>query len=1181
MSCLKLFTTKLHSPNRGGVNSRSNVKSFGSLLRRNTIVLCISLLFYALPSSAQMVFSFSDVAVTTKNLRNGVTLVEFPVGTDLATVMSKVSGVTVGGSTVNTSEIIPNPSTVSLTDDCEMTFLYQGKAYGFHFSEGKYFTAVFTTDPHIGQTDDDGTAIATMQAYVSKIVNIGKSGGAQFTFSALPGYVPTCDIAISLGDMDADSKTSSTDFNTAHQGYADAKIPLVVMCGNHDLVPDYWTGEKGGKGLTYGLTGGSTCNNTAIKTTDSYRTALSSYGITDATTITDGTKHKQFNPYTFTFNGVRFFVGQTYWFQKPYTAPTLTKSATYYAPDGVISALETFVNNNAKGQPAVWMQHYPFVSGSDIDRYWLDMNDVGRFITTSDASAYGTNDANIAGSYISETAKAYAKKKKDKMTEIMKLTKNPVNFSGHSHFVQKAEYNGITDYTAAPTGKSDTEGFAYVVLMKGNKGVVEVKEFRFNIETIAGGNDVKQDILPADAQATAVKMAEGLQNMGITVANDKKLSEATNADMMKKSMDAMSEAFQTYITNNGGSNVDVTKLLGDNTDFETTEGAAYANITNVKPQTGWTEVVESYSTSDNSGFIHLRQATDQGATTNSLYVRAKWQDNSNSRLQVLKQCGLPAGVYELKYKLKTVGTFSENLNYIECGGLRYMTQLSEGKWTERKQLICLDEPSTLTVSFGFAGEQGENEYAVNIDDLTLTYVGAFTSGTEMTSLIKNPTFTEGTTAKEVQGDSGQVYAPNEWDFAYSYEGWKDTKFIDDGSTFNAWAGTIKRAELSQDITLPNGVYRLSADVHTSSPASSSTIALYGFGDNQKIARSEEAWGNSDDKSPFYNYSCTFEVTNGTATIGIRSDKAYYQVKNFKLVYLGSTVNEETGQETDNSYLRQDYYWNGRNNLEFDATKAKYSKAKGVVVYPQNANQLVKALSGQFADMTNKIVDGTCETLKLTDKADFNSSSSFTATTATFDRSFSAGTISTVCLPFAPTGYSGTFFELTSVTDNYLIFTSVDNPQPNTPYIYKGDANELLSGNNVDVAATPSTEMKGNEVDGYFLKGVYKTTPVSDIFGFSTDGKLLKATTAKMNQFRAFIQSPEAVANSKIGFASFDGTTTALDNMLFVEKGKKVDVVSAGGAVVRHGVDAGKALEGLQKGVYVIVNGSNKQKVIKR
>ena len=1135
-----------------------------------------------------MVFSFSDVAVTTKNLRNGVTLVEFPVGTDLATVMSKVSGVTVGGSTVKTSEIIPNPSTVSLTDDCEMTFLYQGKAYGFHFSEGKYFTAVFTTDPHIGQEQThDGTAIATMQAYVSKIVNIGKSDGAQFTFSALPGYVPTCDIAISLGDMDKDNQTSSTDFKTAHQGYADANIPLVVMCGNHDLVPDYWDGEKGDKGLTYGLGntiswGGMNSNNMSITTTDSYRNALKTYGITDATPITYGTSYKQFNPYTFTSNGVRFFVGQTYWFQKPYTAPTNIKSATYYAPDGVISALETFVKDNAQGQPAVWMQHYPFASGSDIDRYWLDMNDVGRFITTSDASDYGTKDSNIAGSYTSETAKAYAKKKKDKMTEIMKLTKNPVNFSGHSHFVQKAVYNGITDYTAAPTGKSGTEGFAYVVLMKGNKGVVEVKEFRFNIETIAGGNDVKQDILPADAQATAAKMAEGLQNIGITVANDKKLSAATTADMMKKSMDAMSEAFQTYIAKNGGSNVDVTKLLGDNTNFETTDGSAYPNLNNVKQQTGWTEVVESYSSSNNAGYIHLRQATDQGATTtNSLYVRAKWQDNSNSRLQVLKQCGLPAGVYELKYKLKTVGTFSENLNYIECGGVRYMAQLSEGSWNERTQRIYTYEPSTLTISFGFAGQQGGTEYAVNIDDLTLTYVGAFTSGTEMISFIKNPTFTEGTTAKEVQGDGGQVYAPNEWDFAYSYEGWNDTKFIDDGSTFNAWAGTIKRAELSQDITLPNGVYRLSADVHTSSPASSSTIALYGFGDNQKIARSEEAWGNSDDKSPFYNYSCTFEVTNGTATIGIRSDKAYYQVKNFKLVYLGSTVNEETGQETDNSYLRQDYYWQGRNNLEFDATNAKYSKAKGVVVYPQNANQLVKALSGQFADMTNKIVDGTCETLKLTDKADFNSSSSFTATTATFDRSFSAGTISTVCLPFAPTGYSGTFFELTSVTDNYLIFTSVDNPQPNTPYIYKGDANGLLKGNNVAVAATPSTEMKGNEVDGYFLKGVYKTTQVSNIFGFSTDGKLLKATEANMNQFRAFIQSPEAVANSKIGFASFDGTTTALDNMLFVEKGEKVDVVSAGGAVVRHGVDAGKALEGLQKGVYVIVNGSNKQKVIKR
>lgn len=507
-----------------------------------------------------------------------------------------------------------------------------------------------------------------------------------------------------------------------------------------------------------------------------------------------------------------------------------------------------------------------------------------------------------------------------------------------------------------------------------------------------------------------------------------------------------------------------------------------------------------------------------------------------------------------------------------------MTLLSEGNWTERKQLIYLNEPSTLTVSFGFAGQQGGSEYAVNIDDLTLTYVKPFESGTNVTTLIRNPKFIEGTTAKEVFSDKQKMNVPKEWNFTYSYSGWKDTNTIDDGSTFNAWAGTINRAELWQKITLPNGVYRLAADVKTDTPSETSTIALYGYGNNQKIARSEEAGG---DDSSFNNYSCTFEVVDGTATIGIRSDKAYYQVKNFDLVYLGKSLDATTEQETDDSYLRQDYYWNGRNNLEFDATADKYSKAKNVVVYPQMPNQLVKALAGQFADMTNKIVDGKCETFSLTDKAQFKSSSSFTATKAKFNRTFNAGTVSTVCLPFAPTDYKGTFFELTSVNDDYLIFTSVDNPQPNTPYIYKGDVSGLLEGSSVSVAATPGSGMEGNTVEGYCLKGVYENTAVDEIFGFNTSGQLLKATTANMTPFRAFIQSPVAVANSKIGFASFDGTTTALDNMLFVDKGEKVDVVSAGGAVVRHGVDAGKALEGLQKGVYVIVNGSNKQKVIKR
>lgn len=239
---------------------------------------------------AQMNMTFTGISdVTAKQLSSGCTLVEFPVGTDLSAVMAKAS-FTVDGAAVDASQIVPNPATLSLTDGQEVTLLYKGKGYGFKFSEGKYFTAVFLSDPHIEHSGHDATTVANMQAYVSNIVNMGKTGGAAFRFDALPGYIPSCDIAFSTGDMDEDSKKNDDEFKTAHAGFASAGIPFITMCGNHDLVPDYWTGESGDKGLTYGInSGGSYANDVALSTVESYRKALSGYGISDVETITDGT----------------------------------------------------------------------------------------------------------------------------------------------------------------------------------------------------------------------------------------------------------------------------------------------------------------------------------------------------------------------------------------------------------------------------------------------------------------------------------------------------------------------------------------------------------------------------------------------------------------------------------------------------------------------------------------------------------------------------------------------------------------------------------------------------------------------------------------------------------------------------------------------------------------------------
>lgn len=246
----------------------------------------------------------------------------------------------------------------------------------------------------------------------------------------------------------------------------DAGIPFITIVGNHDLVPDYWTGENGEKGLTYGMGnsfswGGMNSNELALKIVSEQWAMAVNNGIGEVKTLNDGTGHVQANPFTFEFHGVRFYCGQTYWFQKPYTNPSVAKGATYYAPDGVIDVLDAFVTEDVAAQPSVWMQHYPFLFGSDCNRWWLDQNDVGRYIEPSNTTVYTT-----------------AAQKKDKLASIINRTKNPVHFSGHVHDYGESTYAGIKDYSVAAPGKH--AGAAFLVLIKEGVGVVEVKQVSFN-----------------------------------------------------------------------------------------------------------------------------------------------------------------------------------------------------------------------------------------------------------------------------------------------------------------------------------------------------------------------------------------------------------------------------------------------------------------------------------------------------------------------------------------------------------------------------------------------------------------------------------------------------------------------------------------------------------------------------
>lgn len=431
-----------------------------------------------------MTFEYAGGATATASeMADGSWLMQLPAGTDLN---SAITGVKVNGASVDAASVVPNPTETFITEGEIETFVYDGKAYSFRFLAGQYFTAIIFSDPHVEQTTYGGLTVANEQIFVSNICNLGKEGGKTISFSKGPkGYVPTADIVFCLGDMDKDSESAGTNFTTAMQGFNDAGIPFITMAGNHDLVPDYWTGTDPDYGLTSGTTGGSACNDKALSIISTQWATAAELGDFTVNTINDGTGHTQANPFVFEYKGVQFYCGQTYWFQKPYSGTSTNKvviggttitegsPATYYAADGVIDALETYVKENTE-KPAVWMQHYPFVYGSDCDRWWLDQNDTGMFIAPTDAASSDYYKSDVA--YNAEGGNPDAKTKKDKLAEIIKLTKSNTetgehfHFSGHVHSNATNTYNGVTDKTIGQPGK------VYALLCKEGVGVIDIIE---------------------------------------------------------------------------------------------------------------------------------------------------------------------------------------------------------------------------------------------------------------------------------------------------------------------------------------------------------------------------------------------------------------------------------------------------------------------------------------------------------------------------------------------------------------------------------------------------------------------------------------------------------------------------------------------------------------------------------
>lgn len=228
---------------------------------------------------------------------------------------------------------------------------------------------------------------------------------------------------------------------------------------------------------------------------------------------------------------------------------------------------------------------------------------------------------------------------------------------------------------------------------------------------------------------------------------------------------------------------------------------------------------------------------------------------------------------------------------------------------------------------------------------------------------------------------------------------------------------------------------------------------------------------------------------------------------------------------------------------------------------------------ELTNTNNVIVSGTCDNLVLTDgNFPFKAYNTFTATNASYDRSFKAGARSTLCLPFALTAEeaaaAGKFYELSGVNaaGTELTFTEViaSGTTAYKPYIFEAtaDGTPFSTYSSKSIAATPnSLAFTGTTVEGYTLTGVL--TGSSDVaadhagktvYGWSAnsdqEGTFVRVGTGvSINPFRAYVVYDGGSGSSPARMAvRFDGDDIAGIN----ERSESQSIWNAIGKYVENG-----------------------------
>ena len=284
-----------------------------------------------------------------------------------------------------------------------------------------------------------------------------------------------------------------------------------------------------------------------------------------------------------------------------------------------------------------------------------------------------------------------------------------------------------------------------------------------------------------------------------------------------------------------------------------------------------------------------------------------------------------------------------------------------------------------------------------------------------------------------------------------------------------------------------------------------------------------------------------------------------------------------------------------NIVSIDAKTATFPS--GSIITTGNPNCLIFAAeSTNLVNATNLVKGEACASLVLKDGYPFCSDGDFTASQASYSRSFAeSNQWYTMCLPFgiSLSDCSGVT-RLATVKDvdgdGIINYTSTSSVEANTPCLIQvADAEPVISATNIEVkrssCMTDYLYGSAGTFEGCFT-GIYHAVSsiasqgIEYVYGYSNSYytadypyrffRLSEGTSSRLNPFRCFLALSKSVVNSSttsMMAVRVDGQIAAVRDLKAVDAGSVGNVYDLSGRLILKKANAG-ALRTLNKGVYI-------------